>query len=93
MSLLNPGIPAAYRGGELARSASFGAESPSDGYNVPSWAYMASTAGTAAGAYHGYKRTGSVGWAIGYALLGGLFWPITVPVMLAQGFGEKAKSA
>jgi hypothetical protein len=46
-------------------------------------------AGAAAGAYHGYKRNNSVGWAIGWALLGGVFPIITVPVSLAQGFGKK----
>lgn len=46
-------------------------------------------AGMVGGAYHGYKRNGdSVGWAIGWALLGG-FWPITIPVMIVQGFGER----
>jgi hypothetical protein len=49
------------------------------------------TAGAAAGAYHGYKRTGSVGWAIGWALLGGMFPVITIPVALAQGFGKKKR--
>jgi hypothetical protein len=48
-------------------------------------------AGAAAGAYHGYKRNNSVGWAIGWALLGGAFPIITVPVSLAQGFGKKKK--
>lgn len=43
----------------------------------------------AAGAYHGYKRTGSAGWAVAYAALG-LFFPIIVaPVMVAQGFGKR----
>lgn len=51
----------------------------------------ASLAGTALGAYHGYKRNrGSVGWAIVWGLLGGAFPIITVPVALAQGFGERA---
>ncbi len=49
-----------------------------------------SIAGTVLGAYHGYRRNDSVGWAIGWALLGGAFPLITVPVALAQGFGEKA---
>lgn len=48
------------------------------------------TAGVAAGAYHGYKRNNSVGWAIAWALLGGMFPVITIPVSLAQGFGKKA---
>lgn len=52
--------------------------------------YVGSMAGTVGGAYHGYKRNnGSIGWAIGWAILGSIFWPITIPVMLAQGFGEK----
>jgi hypothetical protein len=47
--------------------------------------------GTAAGAYHGYKRNNSLGWAIGWALLGGLFPVITLSVAAAQGFGKRAK--
>lgn len=54
---------------------------------------LARVAGAAGGAYHGYKRNnGSIGWAIGWAVLGGAFWPVTIPVALAQGFG-KPKSA
>lgn len=56
------------------------------------WERLASgvaVAGTALGAYHGYRRTESVGWAIGWALLGGLFPFITIPVALAQGFGRR----
>ena len=50
---------------------------------------VASLSGTAIGAYHGYKRNqGSVGWAIGWALLGGLFPVITVPIAFAQGIGD-----
>ena len=48
-----------------------------------------STASMAASAYHGYKRNNSVGWAIGWALLGGMFPVITIPVSLAQGFGKR----
>lgn len=48
-------------------------------------------AGTALGAYHGYRRNrGSIGWAIGWGLLGGMFPVITVPVALAQGYGKPA---
>lgn len=51
-----------------------------------------SIAGTALGAYHGYRRNrGSVGWAIGWALLGGMFPVITIPVALAQGFGKRGR--
>lgn len=49
------------------------------------------TLGAAAGAYHGYKRNNSIGWAIGWSLLGAVFPIITVPVSLAQGFGKKKK--
>lgn len=49
------------------------------------WA-LASVAGTAIGAYHGYKRNDSVGWAIGWAFLGGLAPVIVIPLAIAQGF-------
>lgn len=46
-------------------------------------------ASSAACAYHGYKRNnGSVGWAIGWWLLGGLL-PVVAPVIaVAQGFAK-----
>jgi len=47
-----------------------------------------SLAGAATGAYHGYKRNDSVGWAIGWFMLGGLVPFLTIPLSLAQGFGE-----
>lgn len=49
---------------------------------------VAGYAGYMAGAYHGYKRNESVGWAFGWALFGGLIWPLAIPVMFAQGFGK-----
>jgi hypothetical protein len=52
---------------------------------------LASIAGTAVGAYHGYKRNDSVGWAIGWALLGGLFPVVVIPVAYAQGIGERKR--
>jgi hypothetical protein len=52
---------------------------------------VASTAGGVLGTYHGYKRTDSVGWALGWGFLGALFPYITVPIAVAQGFGEKEK--
>lgn len=62
------------------------------GYGLGTAMSIASIAGGSAAAYHGYKRSdGSVGSAIGWGLLGYLFWPITIPVALAQGFGEPAK--
>jgi hypothetical protein len=57
--------------------------------SVVGWA--GSVVGTVAGAYHGYKRNDSVGWGIGWALLGGLFWPIVLPISYAQGFGERKR--
>lgn len=52
---------------------------------------IAGIAGTGIGAYHGYKRNNSVGWAIGWALLGGLAPIIVIPVAFAQGIGKRAK--
>lgn len=49
-------------------------------------------AGVGVGAYHGYKRNGSVGWAIVWGVLGGLFPLITGGVALAQGLGKKKGS-
>ena len=51
--------------------------------------WAGSMAGGISGAYHGYKRNDSVGWAIGWGLLGSAFWPITIPISLAQGFGQR----
>lgn len=46
-----------------------------------------------AGVYHGYKRNnGSVGWALAWGLFGGI-WPISIPLMLAQGFGKPIEPA
>jgi 2-methylisocitrate lyase-like PEP mutase family enzyme len=47
-----------------------------------------SVAGAAASAYHGYKRTQSVGWAFVWALCGSIAPVVTVPVAIAQGFGK-----
>lgn len=49
---------------------------------------IASLAGGAAGAYHGYKRTGSWGSAVGWSLGGSILPVVVVPVMLAQGFAK-----
>jgi hypothetical protein len=39
--------------------------------------------------YHGYKRTGSAGWAVAWGFLGYMAPLIGVPVALAQGFAKK----
>jgi hypothetical protein len=51
----------------------------------------ASIAGTGLGAYHGYKRNNSVGWAIGWGLLGGIFPVIVIPLAFAQGVGKRKR--
>lgn len=60
-------------------------------YPAPEFSTLAialSIAGAATGAYHGYKRNGSAGWAFGWFLLGGMFPYFTIPVSIAQGFGK-----
>jgi hypothetical protein len=51
--------------------------------------------GGIASAYHGYKRNeasdAAVGWAIAWWFLGSWFPLITVPVALAQGYGQRAR--
>lgn len=54
---------------------------------VTAWSVLA-TAGAASGAYHGYRRNKSVGWAIAWAVLGAIAPVVTIPVSLAQGFGK-----
>lgn len=49
---------------------------------------VASLASAGACAYHGYKRNESVGWAVVWGLLGGMFPVVSVAVGLAQGFGK-----
>ncbi len=60
---------------------------------LPTWYRVLGLAGAAIGAYHGYKRNNSVGWAIGWSLLGGIAPVIVIPVAFAQGIDkEKPKS-
>lgn len=54
--------------------------------------YVAGTASVFALAYHGYKRNNSVGWALVWGILGGAFWPLGVPIAVAQGFGKAARA-
>ncbi len=39
--------------------------------------------------FHGYRRTGSLIWAMVYGLCGRIAPVVAVPVALAQGFGER----
>lgn len=50
---------------------------------------LAIPVGTAIGAYHGYKRNSSVGWAVAWGLLGGVFPMFTIPIAYAQGLGKR----
>jgi hypothetical protein len=51
-----------------------------------------SLAGAGVGAYHGYKRNnGSVGWAIGWFVFGGLIPVLALPIAAAEGIGKKKK--
>jgi hypothetical protein len=47
------------------------------------------TAAALALTYHGYKRTGSIVWALVYGTLGKVLPLAAVPIALAQGFGQK----
>lgn len=58
---------------------------------LPSWWKFVSTAGAIQGAYHGYKRNNSAGWAFGWFILGGLFPFFTIPLSFAQGFPSYKK--
>jgi len=51
---------------------------------------IVSAAGAGLGAYHGYSRNRNVGWALWWALMGGVFPVVTVPIAIAQGFGRPA---
>lgn len=47
------------------------------------------TASAIALTYHGYKRTGSIIWALLYGLAGRTYPAVAVPIALAQGFAER----
>lgn len=46
-------------------------------------------AGAIGGAYHGYKRNQSYGWAIGWSIFGSFLPFLAIPIALAQGFGKR----
>jgi hypothetical protein len=53
-------------------------------------AYIASSwVGALSGAYHGYLRNKSAGWAFGWFLAGGIVPFFTIPLSYAQGFGKE----
>ena len=47
------------------------------------------TIASAALVYHGYRRTGSIFWALVYGLAGRTAPVVTTAVAVAQGFGER----
>lgn len=51
-----------------------------------------SLVGAAGGAYHGYKRNDSIGWAFGWSIFGGMLPIFAIPVYLAQGFAKPKKA-
>lgn len=57
--------------------------------NYVTFGWLVGTAGAIGGAYHGYKRNRSVGWAIWWGLMGALFPIFTIPIAVAQGFGKR----
>lgn len=80
------------------RSPRVGANGAADGpfadaiAAIPPWYYWLTAAGTVVGVYHGYKRNNSVGWAIGWGLLGGIFPYFVIPIAFAQGIDKKKGS-
>ena len=58
-------------------------------FEVPTAWKVAAAISSPLCAYHGYKRNKSIGWAIWWSLMGGMF-PIFTPVIaVAQGFGKE----
>jgi hypothetical protein len=84
------------RGGTYIRPpfamSGLGADAPDAAPSVLEqiWPWF-SLAGALTGAYHGYKRNQSIGWALGWGILGSMLPIFTIPLSLAQGFGERKK--
>jgi hypothetical protein len=80
------------RAGVACAKVGGGASVGNEGYSSTTsdlWA-LASVVGTGLGAFHGYARNQSIGWAIAWGFLGGIAPIITIPVAFAQGFGKPA---
>jgi hypothetical protein len=50
---------------------------------------FAGLAGGALGLYHGWNRTHSTPWTVGWGFAGAIFPIVAVPIMLFQGFGKR----
>lgn len=55
--------------------------------------YVAGTASVFALAYHGYKRNQSIGWALVWGIIGGAFWPLGLPIAVAQGYAKPSRAS
>lgn len=55
---------------------------------LPTLGRLLSLAGFVGGAYHGYKRNQSAGWAFGWAVFGGIVPIFALPLAVAQGFAQ-----
>lgn len=81
----------AYRGAPIMPISGMGwhgSQGPSSLRPFDRWLHIA---GGAAATYHGYRRNQSVGWALAWGFVGGLF-PVTTNVIgVAQGFGKRKK--
>lgn len=53
------------------------------------WEVLA-VASAGASVYHGYRRNQSIGWALWWGFIGGIFPVVTPAIAIAQGFGKKA---
>ncbi len=87
------GCPEGKMGNTLAGIGALGQDELVSEFQPPRWLTVLygflRIAGTGLGAYHGYRRNNSIGWAIGWGVLGGLFPIITTGVAAAQGFGQR----
>jgi hypothetical protein len=76
------------RGGVLGNTAPSGpSSSPTTTLYWKLYSVL-SFVGSATGAYHGYKRNRSVGWAVGWFFFGGIAPVLSIPISLAQGYGK-----
>lgn len=58
---------------------------------LPPWMWVLSAGSSAASAWHGYRRNQSIGWAIWWAVMGGMFPLVTPAIGAAQGWGKRAR--
>lgn len=83
--------------GRMGLGGLLGLKAVSDAYSegrIPLGVWISysiiSSVASVAGAYHGYRRNNSLGWAIAWFFLSGMFPLIAMPVAFAQGYAKKA---